>query len=431
MSTPSRGPGRLGVAAARVSLPGGRIGAATVWVDRRSGCIGAVDATDTGPPSPAPGSVSGAAPVTGAVTGPVIDLGPRILAAGFVDVHVHGGAGAQVNGGSEDEVARSVAQMAAFHASHGTTALLATTVTDTPARLEATVTGVARAARDAGVRGARVLGSHLEGPFIAAGRAGAQDPSHIRLPDRRELNRLLELGEGTVRLVTLAPELPGADGLIADCLAAGAAVALGHTDADFDTAQRAFAAGATHVTHLWNAMAPLHHRRPGLVGAALANDAVTVELVCDLHHVHPAVVALTSALAPGRTVLVTDAIAAAGAAPGRYALGTVSVDVESDRAVLAGNAATLAGSVLTMDGAVRNATGPVGLEVDEALAAASSVPASVPGGVLEGLGALVAGAPADLVVLEPTLVVTATLVGGVPVWDPHGVFDVLRTLSPV
>lgn len=424
MSTPSGAADWLGVAAARVSLPGGRIGAATVWVDRRSGRIGAVDA---GPPSPAPVSTPDTDPVIGTVAGPVIDLGHRILAAGFVDVHVHGGAGAQVNGSSEDEVARSVAQMAAFHASHGTTALLATTVTDTRARLEATVAGVARAARDASARGARVLGSHLEGPFIAAGRAGAQDPSHIRPPGRGELNRLLELGEGTVRLVTLAPELPGAGELIADCLAAGAAVALGHTDADFDTAQRAFAAGATHVTHLWNAMAPLHHRRPGLVGAALANDAATVELVCDLHHVHPAVMTLTASVAAGRTALVTDAIAAAGAAPGRYTLGAVSIDVESDRAVLAGNASTLAGSVLTMDGAVRNATGPVGFELAEALAAASSVPASVPGGVPEGVGTLVAGAPADLVVLEPTLAVTATLVGGVPVWDPHGVFGTVRT----
>lgn len=356
-----------------------------------------------------------------------MDLGPRLLAPGYVDVHVHGAAGVQVNGDSADQVFDAVAALAAFHATHGTTTLVPTAVTDSPKRLAATVTGIARAARTAPAPspgGARVAGSHLEGPFIAVGRAGAQDPAHIRLPDRAELNRLLELGEGTVRLVTLAPELPGADDLIADCLAAGAAVALGHTDADYDTANRAFGAGASHVTHLWNAMAGLHHRRPGLVGAALANHGVTVEIVCDLHHVHPSVVALTARCAPGRSVLVTDAVAATGAAPGRYTLGNVSVDVDGTRATLTGDPATLAGSVLTMDVAVRNAAGPGGLGTHAALAAASATPASVLASG-NGLGTLAPGAPADLVVLEaePELDVTATLVGGVPVHDRQGLFS--------
>lgn len=405
--------GDLSLTAARTLLPDGRIAAATVRVDGQTGRITGVH--DAGPGgSPAPQTTG--RPVL------YVDLGDRLLAPGFVDVHVHGAAGAEVNGSSADEVAESVAAIAAFHARHGTTALVATTVTDTVDRLAATVAGIARAVRSARHGAARVLGSHLEGPFIAPGRAGAQDPAHIRPPDRAELNRLLELGEGTVRLVTLAPELEGVEPLIADCLAAGAAVALGHSDADYDTASRAFAAGATHVTHLWNAMAPLHHRRPGLVGAALAHGSATVEVVCDLHHVHPAVVALVLKAAPSRTVLVTDAMAATGAGPGRYALGAMSVDVVAGRATLVREPATLAGSVLTMEGAVRNAAGPVGHPLPAALAAASSVPASVLAKGAGGIGHLSVGAPADMVVLEPTLAVAATLVGGVPAYDPGGLF---------
>ncbi len=412
MTTPEGVPSLVGLAAARVALPGANLGPATVWVDRHTGLV---DAVEPGRPQ----RPCGGPAATGTAPGPLVDLGDRILAPGFVDVHVHGAAGAQVNGDSPEEVARAVAAVAGFHAAHGTTALLATTVTDTPGRLAATVAGVARAARSARTGGARVLGCHLEGPFVAAGRAGAQDPSQVRRPDRAELARLLELGAGTVRLVTLAPELPGADGLIADCLAAGAAVALGHTDADYDTARRAFAAGATHVTHLWNAMAPLHHRRPGLVGAALADDAVTVEIVCDLHHVHPAVVALVAKAAPGRTVLVTDAIGATGATTGRAALGAVPVEVEGGRATLAGDPGVLAGSVLTMEAAVENASGTAGLPLAAAIAAATSVPASVAGPTGALLGALMPGARADLVVLEPTLAVAATVVDGVPVHDPR------------
>lgn len=406
----------LALAAARALLPDGRIAAATVRVDRQTGRITGVDAVPAGGARPA-GTGDSAPSVHG---GRHVDLGQRLLVPGFVDVHVHGAAGAEVNGGSAEEVARSVAEVAAFHARHGTTAIVATTVTDTPERLAATIAGVALAVRSARAGAARVLGSHLEGPFIAPDRAGAQDPAHIRPPDRAELNRLLELGEGTVRLVTLAPELPGIEPLIADCLAAGAAVALGHSGASYDTACRAFDAGASHVTHLWNAMAPLHHRRPGLVGAALSHGEATVEVVCDLHHVHPAVVALVLKAVPDRTVLVTDAMAATGAGPGRYGLGAMSVEVDGGRATLVSQPTTLAGSVLTMDGAVRNATGPVGHPLPATLAAASSVPASVVAREADGRGHVAAGAPADLVVLEPTLTVAATLVGGVPVYDPGG-----------
>lgn len=400
----------LGVTAQRVARSDGATSPATVWIDSPRGVVTAI--TEGG---------SDASGARGTVRR--VDLGERFLLPGYLDMHVHGGAGAQVNGNTPDQVEEALATIASFHAQHGTTGLLATTVTDTPERLAASVAGIARAVHSSGAAGARIMGSHLEGPFVALGRAGAQDPSQIRPPDRTELNRLLELGEGTVRLVTLAPELEGADRLIADCLDAGAAVALGHTNAAYGEGRRAFDAGASHVTHLCNAMAPLHHRNPGLVTAALLHPSVTLEIICDLHHVHPAVVALVARAAPGRLVLVTDAIPAAGLAPGRQVLGHMPIEVVGTRATLLGDPTTLAGSVLTMEVAVRNAVDVVGIALADAFAAASSVPAGVLGASAPRLlGTLLPGAPADAVVLEPTLRVTATLVGGVPVYDPGGIF---------
>lgn len=397
-------PATVGIAARCVTPCHGIEAPATIWVDAGTGLI-------AGPPP----------------RGPVrqVDVGERLLAPGYVDVHVHGGAGAQVNGGSAGAVEEAVVAMASFHARHGTTGLLATTVADSLDRLAASVAGVARAARAGPRSGARVLGSHLEGPFLAPGRAGAQDPAHIRAPNRAELNRLLEAGEGTVRLVTLAPELEGAGGLIADCLDAGAAVALGHTDAGYDRARWAFDAGASHVTHLCNAMAPLHHRHPGLVTAALLHRTATIEIVCDLHHVHPAMIALVARAAPGRVVLVTDAIAATGTGPGpgHHRLGGTTVVVEGTKATLAEDPGTLAGSVLTAEEAVRNAHRAAQFTMTDAIRAATSAPAGVLGVAAPGgLGTLAVGAPADLVVLEPTLAVAATLVGGTVVYDPAGLF---------
>jgi N-acetylglucosamine-6-phosphate deacetylase len=354
-----------------------------------------------------------------------VELGDRIVAPGCVDVHVHGGAGCQVNGDSAVEVEGALAAMASFHAWNGTSSLLATTVSDSPERLAAAVAGVAQAtarARATAVpTGARIIGSHLEGPFIAPTRAGAQDPSAIRPPDRAELNRLLELGAGTVRMVTLAPELPGADELIADCLDAGAVVALGHTEADFDTARRAFDAGATHVTHLFNCMPPLHHRLPGLITAALVDDRVTVELICDLHHVHPAVVEFVAQIALERLVLVTDAGPVAGTGPGRRRLGHMAVELTGSRVTLATDPTTLAGSALTMSAAVRNFSTAAKVPLAAARAAASATPASIVAGaasVPPGLGRIEAGAPADLMVLDPALSPVATVVGGAVAFDP-------------
>jgi N-acetylglucosamine-6-phosphate deacetylase len=428
VTAPDAGTPLLGLAAARVARPDATLDPGTVWLDPVTGVVVDVARGDAGPAGARPGDVPGR----------VVPLGDRTIAPGFVDVHVHGGAGRQVNGGDPTEVEASLLELAAFHARHGTTALVATTVSDSPERLAAAVAGVARAAhagRADRAGGARVLGVHLEGPFLSPARAGAHDPACIRPPERAEMDRLLELGDGTVRLVTLAPELPGAGDLIDACLSAGATVALGHTDAGYEAARRAFDAGASHVTHLFDAMAPLHHRAPGLVTAALLDDAVTVELICDLHHLHPAAIELVLRVARSRTALVTDATAAAGLAAGPQRLGTRDVVVEGTRVALASDPSVLAGSALTMDLAVRLAVREAGVPLADALGAASLVPARVaagqpvggerPGGMppTGATGTVEPGAPADLCILDPALEVAATLVAGAVVFDPGGLLS--------
>jgi N-acetylglucosamine-6-phosphate deacetylase len=352
----------------------------------------------------------------------LLDVGSRIVAAGFVDVHVHGGDGAQVNGSDPSEVAAAVAHLARFHARHGTTSLLATTVADTPERLLATVTGIRRAAEAGTGLGARLAGIHLEGPWLARAKMGAQDPAGLRPPDAGELRALSDAAGGLVRLVTVAPELPGAPALIAAALELGAKVAIGHTDASYETAVAAIEAGATHATHLFNAMAPLHHRMPGAVTALLLDEWVTLEVIADLEHIHPAVLRLVARLAPDRLVAVSDAVTAAGLLPGTYELGRFEIEVAGGRAVLASDPRTLAGSMLTMDEAVRNLVRVVGLSLEDALGAATSAPARAAGIESTGAGRLEVGMPADLVVLEDDLAVGATLVGGEAVFDGMGCF---------
>jgi N-acetylglucosamine-6-phosphate deacetylase len=380
--------------------------------------------------------------------GPVIDLGEVTVAPGFVDVHVHGGGGAQVNCATRQEVEDAVRAMARFHATHGTTSLVATTVSDEPSALRVAVEGVAAVAAGDG-RGrqnghapppasagdgdgdgsrtspvpAAVLGSHLEGPWIAPSRAGAQSPAAIRPPSVAELEELLALGQGTVRMVTIAPELQGAKDLIVVARAAGVVVSIGHTDADFETAVSAFDTGARHATHLFNAMAPIHHRQPGPVAAALADNRVTLEIIADGVHIHPALIALVARLAPERLVLVTDAIGATGTAPGRHWLGPLEVLVSDGRAVLANQEETVAGSVLTMDRAVALTVQVAQVPLLTALRAASLHPADTLGETAKGR--LRPGADADMVVLGRDLGLLATIIGGRVAADPGGVLSLI------
>jgi len=351
----------------------------------------------------------------------VADLGDRVIAPGFVDVHVHGGGGGQAAGGDPAAVSEAVRRAARLHAAHGTTRLLATTVSDSPARLRATVAGIRRAMDDPDPAGAVVGGVHLEGPWLSPVRRGAHDPATLRAPDPAELDALLEACRGALRLMTIAPELPGALALIAAAAARGIVVSVGHTDADHATARAAFDAGARHLTHCGNAMRGIDRREPGPIAAALTDERVTVEVIADGHHAHPGLLALLAAAAPERLVAITDAIAATGLPDGVHRLGELTVTVRDGRATLAEEPETLAGSVLTMDRAVAQLIA-AGIAPVVALRAATRTPAALLDGGSEGRGggALVAGHRADLVVLDGAWAAQATIVGGRVVHDPGG-----------
>lgn len=253
--------------------------------------------------------------------------------------------------------------------------------------------------------GPRILGIHLEGPFLSPRRLGAHPPSARRDPDEALLLRLL--AAGPVRIVTLAPELPGADALIARLQALGVTVSCGHSDATSEQANAAFDAGVRTVTHLFNAMRPFEHREPGIAGAALARDDVIVQVIADGVHLAHDTVKLVWHAAAGRVALVTDAMSAAGVPDGAYSLGGVDV-VARDGAVRLPNG-VLAGSVLTMIDAVRNLHA-LGVDLTDAIGAATAVPADVLG--LPTLGRLDLDLPADVVVLNDNLDIETVFVGG-------------------
>ena len=253
-----------------------------------------------------------------------------------------------------------------------------------------------------------MLGSHLEGPFLSPARCGAQNPAHIIAPDRAVLDRLIAAAGGGLRMVTLAPELDGAVALIAPLRRLGVIVAMGHSDATFEQASAAIRAGANHATHLFNAMPPLHHRAPGLVGAALEAD-IPCELINDGRHLHPALVRLVARMI-SCPVLVTDAIDASGVGDGTFVLGGQEVRVHEGEARLT-STGSLAGSTLTMSEALRCAVHDSGLTVEQASAAASTNPARVLG-LEASIGSIAPGHRADLVVLDDNLQVTAVMAGG-------------------
>lgn len=326
-----------------------------------------------------------------------IDASGGYTTPGFVDIHGHGAGGAHY----QDGVDQALDALAAMRA-HGTTRAVASFVTSSIDRLIASI-DTARVVMD---RDPGLIGVHVEGPFLSPGRKGAHNRELLRHPDRESVDRLLDTAHGIVRQITIAPELPGALDAVSRFVDAGVAVAVGHTDCDYDTAQEAFRRGASLVTHAFNAMAPIQGRLPGVLGAAVAADHVTIEVIADGIHVHPASIALLFAAAPGRVALVTDAMAAAAAPPGRYRLGTVDVDVADGRAVLAGTD-TLAGSTLTPDQALRTVVNDCGIPLHDAIAALTTTPARAIGE--QDSAMLAAEEPALLVVLDNQLVVSEVL----------------------
>jgi N-acetylglucosamine-6-phosphate deacetylase len=335
---------------------------------------------------------------------PDIDLPDALLVPGFVDIHVHGGGGASYLEGGDSEVL----QAAGFHRRHGTTATLASLVTATPSDLLAAVHGLAKATRD-GV----IAGIHLEGPWLSTAHCGAHDHTQMRDATAAEIDALLLAGDGAIRMVTLAPERPGGDDAITRLVDAGVVVAVGHTDATYQQTRRAIERGATVGTHLFNAMRPLHHREPGPALALLEDPRVTVELIADSVHVHPAVVhATVQAAGPDRVALVTDATAAAGADDGDYQLGAVPVEVVDGVARVRGTS-TIAGSTATMDRLFGMAAG-LGPDRDAALIAAVRLTSTTPARALgiDGAGSLRVGGAANLVVLEQDFTVRTVMTGG-------------------
>ena len=317
------------------------------------------------------------------------------LAPGYVDVHVHGGAGGDVM--APDPAARDAVRR--LHARHGTTAMLASTVSRPVTELRDAVGRLADdVTRSPDEPIARLVGIHLEGPFLSRVRRGAHEETALRPPDQAEAESLLEAGRGHVRTVTVAPELPGAIDLVRRLVGAGVTVAVGHTDADADAVRAAVDAGARAVTHTFNGMKPLHHRRPGPVGMAMDLPQLTCELILDLVHVDPvAARALVHAAGADRICLVTDAMAATGMKDGTYELGGQTVEVADGRVRVRGTS-TLAGSTLTMATAVENAVAHLGLDVPTAVAMATTIPAALLPGV--DAGRLRADGPADLVRLD-------------------------------
>ena len=340
---------------------------------------------------------AGSAPRT-----PDLDLSGRTVVPGFVDTHVHGGGGGTYLAATPEETAR----VADFHRSHGTTTTFASLISSTAPDLERQVPALADLVTD-GV----VAGIHLEGPWLSEIRRGAHNPAVLRPPAPAEVERLLRLGRGTVRMVTLAPELTGGLDAVRQVVDAGAVAAVGHSDADFDTVLAAIDAGASVGTHLFNGMPPLHHRAPGPVGALLQDSRVSVELVADGHHLHATTIDLAiRAAGVDRVSLVTDAMTAAGMGDGVYGLGDRSVRVENGVARLA-DGDSIAGSTLTMDAAFRFVVREAGLSLDQAARVASTTPARAFG--LADIGALRPGLRADLVLLDAALEVDAVMRAGV------------------
>lgn len=328
-----------------------------------------------------------------------IDVEGDWLAPGFVDVHVHGGAGGDVM--APERAARDAVRR--LHARHGTTAMLASTVSRPAAELREAVVRLADDAdrshdQPADDPIARLVGIHLEGPFLSRVRRGAHQETALRPPDLTELDDLLAAARGHVRTVTVAPELPGGLELVRHLAERGIVAAIGHTDADAATIREAVAAGARAMTHTFNCMQPLHHRRPGAVGMAMDLPQLTCELILDLVHVDPvAARALIHAAGAHRVCLITDAMAATGMSDGSYELGGQTVEVVAGQVRVRGTS-TLAGSTLTLGTAVANAVAHLGVDVPTAVAMATTVPA----GLLPGVdaGRLHAGGPADLVRLD-------------------------------
>jgi N-acetylglucosamine-6-phosphate deacetylase len=340
----------------------------------------------------------------------VVDYGDAILAPGFLDIHVHGASGHDVMEASPEAmpcIEQSLAK-------HGVSAYLPTTVTapldTTIAALSRLADSIERSAKEiSGQLRARPIGIHLEGPFISHVRRGVHTVKNLLQPSLDIFDQFWEASRGHIRVITIAPELEGAFEVIAEAVARGVCVSLGHSDATLAITRAAVNIGARHATHLFNAMRPLAHRDPGIVGEALTNQRLSVEIIADGIHLDPAIVKLiVKAKGQDNVILITDGTAATGMPDGRYHLGTFEFDVKDGVCLSDGK---LAGSTLTMDRAIQNVMQFAGYDLQQALVLATSNPGRVTGPL--NTAQLRVGSAADMVVLSPAGEVRNTIIGGV------------------
>lgn len=330
------------------------------------------------------------------------------MVPGFVDMHNHGGGGGSFTSGTVDEVLTGIRT----HREHGTTTMVASMVTGAMDFL----------ARRAGVLSELVeqgdlAGLHFEGPFISPCRKGAHSEELLRDPDPADVRKLLDAARGTARMFTLATELPGGIDSVRLLAERGVIAAIGHTDATYEQTVEAIDAGATVATHLFNAMPPLAHRDPGPIAALLEDDRITVELINDGTHLHPAVLQLAYRhKGAGRVALITDAMDAAGFGDGEYQLGPLAVEVTDGVARLV-EGGSIAGSTLTLDTAFRRAVTLDGIPVEDAVRSISANPARLLG-VYDRVGSLEAGKDADLVVLDEDFVLKGVMRRGEWIIEP-------------
>jgi N-acetylglucosamine-6-phosphate deacetylase len=383
------------LAGARTVLPTGIVDDGRVLVE-------GTRITATGDAGRPPHSPSGAG-------APVVDLTGHWLVPGFVDLHNHGGGGASFTSGSAEDVLTGIRT----HREHGTTTLLASTVTDETDELVQRAGLLSELAEQGDL-----AGIHFEGPFISPCRKGAHSAALLRDPDPAEVRKLVDAARGQARMVTLATELPGGLDSVRLLAEQGVIAAVGHTDATYEQTLAAIDAGATVATHLFNAMPTLGHRAPGPVTALLEDERVTVELINDGTHLHPAALRLAFHHAgASRVAFITDAMDAAGFGDGRYLLGPLEVEVSEGVARLV-EGGSIAGSTLTLDRAFQRAVTVDGLPVEDVVAALSANPARLLG-LSDQVGSLAPGTYADLVVLDEDFALKGVMRRGEWVIDPQ------------
>jgi len=335
----------------------------------------------------------------------IVNASGMIVVPGFIDTHIHGGAGSDVMDGT----AEALRKIAKYHARFGTTSMLATTTTES---FDRTIQAVraARAVIKEGTDGAQIVGVHLEGPYINPERRGAQNVEYVRSPSLAEFKQIVEESGNHVRIVTVAPEIKGAMELIAAIKNKGVVVSAGHSNASYAEMISAIRAGITHVTHIFNGMKEFHHREPGIVGAALTCRELTVSVIADGIHVHPTAIRLLfRAKGADHIFLITDAIRAAGMSDGTYELGGLTVTVKNGVCRL--RSGMLAGSTLTMNIAVKNTANFLGIPLSDALKMASTNAAKTIG-FADTKGSLEEGKDADIAILYQDLSVQSTIVKG-------------------